>query len=129
MRVQEVSPGVLRLSQPSTPGWVREARTPTQLARLVASAFTEAQIRAHAVWRNQPYEGVDTVYPRPARSPRATRADVHDPRDWRVDPVSGKWVAPGSGRSKLWDPASLVVQQVMAKRVRLGLPPVPGEEG
>lgn len=123
VRVDEVRPGVLRVSQPAAPGWAGEARTPFELARLVAAAFTEAQVAAYSRWRGDPYEGEDgTRYRRPRPARRGHRVDVHDPRDWRVLP-DGRWVAPGSGRR--WRPDSQVVQQVRARLVRMGLPATP----
>lgn len=125
IRVDLVHPGMLRLSQPAIPGWVGVARTPVELARLVAAAFTEAQVAAYSLWRGDPYEGLDgTRYRRPRPARRGHRVDVHDPREWRVAP-DGRWVAPGSGRSRLWSPESQVVARVKARRVRLGLPAVP----
>ncbi len=131
VRLEELAPGVLRLSLPtSAPGWSGVATSLPQLRGLVASAFTEAQIAAVSVWRNHPYLAVDSdVYRRPQRRRRGHRTDVHDPRDWRVDARSGKWIAPGGGRSRLWDPESQVVQRVRMRRMRLGLPPVPDTIG
>lgn len=128
LRVEQVGPGVLRVSQPTTPGWAGVAKTPAQLAALVASAFTEAQIVAHAVWRGVPYEAQDgTLYRRPPRPARCGhRRDVHDPRAWAVT-GDGRWIAPGSGR--LWAADSQAVQRVMARRLRLGLPATPDTPG
>lgn len=123
LRVEQVHPGVLRLSQPSTPGWVGVARNPAQLAALVASAFTEAQVAAHAVWRNAPYETPDGVqYRRPRPTKPGRRADIHDPRAWTVEP-DGRWRDPGSGR--LWRADSQVVQRVQHRRLLMGLSAVP----
>lgn len=131
IQVAEVEPGVLRLSQPVTPGWIGDARNPTELARLVASAFVEAQIAAHATWRGEPYEATDgTLYRRPprGRSRAPHRSDTYDPREWRVN-ADGRWIAPGTGRSRLWSPDSLVVRQVQRRRVAMGLPAVPDMTG
>lgn len=130
VRVEELAPGTLRLSLPTVaPGWSGVATSLPQLRGLLASAFTEAQVSAHAVWRGHPYLGVDSdAYRRPLRRRRGHRADVHDPRDWRVAP-DGRWVAPGAGRSRLWDPDSQVVQRVKQRRIRLGLPAVPETVG
>lgn len=121
--VDAVSPGVLRLSSPATPGWAGEARTPAELARLVASVFLESQVSAYAKWRGVPYEHVDgTQYRRPRPARPGHRVDVHDPRAWRLAP-DGRWVDPGSGR--LWRADSQVVQRVQTRLIALGLDPVP----
>lgn len=133
LQVTEVEPGVLRLSQPTTPGWAGLARTPAQLAALVASAFTEAQIAAHSAWRGAPYETADGTRTQDTthrRQPRPTRCghrrDVHDPRAWALA-ADGRWIAPGSGQ--LWHADSQTVQRVMARRVRMGLPAEPVNSG
>jgi hypothetical protein len=124
VQVTQMERGVWRVTQAMTPGWAGLARTPAELARVVEQAFAEAQIAAHARWRNTPYETVDT--PPHRRSPRPARAghrrDVHDPRGWRITP-EGKWVAPGSGR--LWRPDSQAVARVRHRRMQLGLNPEP----
>lgn len=121
--IDAVGPGVLRLSTPATPGWVGEARTPAELARLVASAFLETQVSAYAKWRGVPYEHADgTQYRRPRPSRPGHRMDVHDPRAWRLAP-DGRWIDPGSGR--LWRVDSQVVQRVQTRLIALGLNPVP----
>lgn len=125
LRVEQPEPGVLRLSQPF--GWVGGlARTPQQLAALVASAFCEAQVNAYSQWQGHVYDGTDPASPpayrRPRPAHRGHRVDVHDPREWRLD-GDGKWIAPGSGRR--WRPDSQTVQRVQARRVGMGLSPTP----
>lgn len=125
VRITEVSPGVLRLSQPATPGWAGVARNLPQLGALVASAFREGQVAAVASWRGVPYETPDgTRYQRRRPGRRGHRSDTHDPREWRIAP-DGRWIAPGAARSRLWSPDSQVVQRVKYQRMRLGLPPEP----
>jgi len=127
VRVEQAGDGILRLSTPATPGWVGVARTPHELARLVASAFVENQVAAHSAWRGAAYETPgQALYRKPRPPERGHRPDVHDPAAWRVA-GDGRWIAPGSGRSRLWSPESRVVQQVKARRIRLGLPAVPGQ--
>lgn len=121
--VDAVAPGVLRLSSPATPGWAGEARTPAQLAALVASVFVESQVSAYAMWRGVPYEHEDgTQYRRPRPSRPGHRQDVHAPEGWRVLP-DGRWLDPGSGRK--WRPDSQVVQNVLKRLIALGLDPTP----
>jgi hypothetical protein len=121
--VDAVGPGVLRVSSPSTPGWAGEARTPAQLAALVASAFVESQVAAYSMWRGVPYEHADgTTYRRPRPSRPGHRKDVHAPQEWRILP-DGRWVDPGSGRR--WRPDSQVVQNVQRRLIKLGLDPTP----
>lgn len=123
VQLEQISPGVLRLSQPTAPGWAGVARTPQQLAALVASAFTEAQVAAHARWRNAPYEAPDgQQYRRPLPKRPGRRRDIHDPAAWTVT-EDGRWRDPGSGR--LWRPDSQVVQRVQARRIKLGLSACP----
>jgi hypothetical protein len=124
VRVEQAGDGILRLSSPTTPGWVGVARTPHELARLVASAFVENQVSAHSMWRGQPYEPPDGTRRRSPRSPWRQRTDTSDAAEWRVA-EDGRWIAPGSGRSRFWSPDSPQVQQVMERRMRLGLPAVP----
>ena len=121
--LDEIGPGILRLSQANTPGWSGVARTPQELATLVASAFCEAQVSAHAWWKNQPYVApAGDSYRRPQPKKSGRRRDIHDPAAWTVEP-DGRWRDPGSGR--LWRPDSQVVQRVMARRALMGLSPVP----
>lgn len=122
VQVDEVRPGVLRLSTPMTPGWVGEATNAMELARLVASAFAENQVAAYAKWRGVPYEHADgTQYRRPRPARPGHRMDVHDPRAWRIA-ADGRWVDPGSGR--MWRPDSQVVQNVQRRLIALGLDPI-----
>jgi hypothetical protein len=123
VQVDQLGPGILRLSHPHAPGWSGVARNPQQLAALVAAAFTEAQISAHAWWKNQPYEAPDGyTYRRPQPKASGRRRDIHDPRAWTVT-ADGRWRDPGSGR--LWGPDTQVVQRVQQRRLLMGLPAVP----
>lgn len=124
VRVEQAGDGILRLSSAATPGWVGVARTPHELARLVASAFVENQVSAHSTWRGERYEAPDGARHRRSRPPWRQRTDASDAAEWRVA-EDGRWIAPGSGRSRFWSPDSKQVQQVMERRIRLGLPPVP----
>lgn len=126
VQVEQVDRGMFRVTQSATPGWAGLARTPPELARVVAQAFAEAQIAVHAGWRNTPYEAPDGVtYQRPRPGKPGRRSDIHDPRAWVV--VSdGRWRDPGSGR--LWRADSQVVRRVQHRRMQLGLPPTPDLE-
>lgn len=121
VQVEQVGPGVLRLSNPHAPGWSGVASNPQQLAAVVAAAFVEAQCAAVAWWKGQEYEApTGERYQRPIPRRPAARRDVHDPRAWRIT-TSGAWRDPGRG--KLWGPDTQVVQRVRARRIKLGLPP------
>lgn len=121
VQVEEVGPGVLRLSNPNAPGWSGTASNPHQLAAVVASAFVEAQCSAVAWWRGQEYEAPSGErYRRPLPRRPAARRDVHDPRAWRITDT-GMWRDPGRG--KLWGPDTQVVQRVRTRRINLGLTP------
>jgi hypothetical protein len=127
VQVEQVGPGVLRLSNPQAPGWSGMASNPQQLAAVVASAFTEAQCAAVAWWRGQQYEApTGERYTRPIPRRPSARRDVHDPRAWRVTP-DGMWRDPGRG--KLWGPDTQVVRRVRARRITLGLPAEAPMEG
>lgn len=125
VHIEQVGPGVLRVSQPDWVGGV--ARTAPDLARLVACAFVESQIKAHSDWRGHVYDGVDPDSPPAYRRPKprvpGERVDVHHPGEWRLDADGRRWVSPGSGRR--WSPDSQNVQRVIAKRLKMGLPPTP----
>ncbi|MGH9058447.1 MAG: hypothetical protein ACRDZY_02870, partial [Acidimicrobiales bacterium] len=57
--VEQVAPGVLKISQAF--GWTGGlARTPGQLASLVATAFVEAQVAAYSGWRGHQYDRANT---------------------------------------------------------------------
>lgn len=118
VRIEQIAPGTLQLSTPF--GWRSGlARTSHELVRLVASAFTEAQVKAYSDWHNHHYDS-GSQPGRTRRRPHRVRTDVHDPRQWRVDEKSGKWVSP-SGR--MWRADSASVQRVQAKLARMMLPP------
>jgi hypothetical protein len=117
--IEEIRPGVMQLSTPF--GWRSElAYNPGGLARIVASAFTEAQIHNHSMWRGYDEAG------RPMRSrPRpqnpGNRWDVHHPGTWRRS-ADGFYVSP-SGRK--WSPDSQLAERVRRRRVEYGLPEIP----
>lgn len=117
--IEEVRPGVMQLSTPF--GWRSDlAYNAPDLARLVASAFVEAQIHNHAMWRGYDEAG------RPMRSrPRpqnpGNRGDVHHPGTWRLA-EDGFYVSP-SGRR--WRPDGQNAARVRAKRIEYGLPEIP----
>lgn len=129
VHIEQVAPGVLHVSAPfGWPGGL--ARTPQQLASLVASGFTEAQVAAYAKWIGDKYDdGSGGPIARPSRPRRARphriRNDIHDPRKWRVDGATGKWISPSGKR---WRPDSANVQRVQAKLARMMLPPKTIEE-
>ena len=126
VHIEQIEAGVLEVS--STFGWRGgQARTPAQLATLVAAAFVEAQIHAYSTWQgNRKQAGPGEPYPRPRPRRHSRRYDVHDPRSWSVDD-DGMWVSPGSGRR--FRPDTQVVQRVQAQLARMWEPvPRPSSE-
>lgn len=120
--ITEVQPGVIQFALDF--GWKSSlARTPGQLAQVLASAFVEAQIANYAKFRNGPYDdgtapdGLAVKREYPIR--RGRRIDVHDPRLWKKD-ADGKWISPGSGRR--YNPDAQVVQRVKAQLARMWTP-------
>jgi hypothetical protein len=131
--IEEVSPGVLQFS--AAFGWKSgHVRNAVELARVVSSLFTEAQVAAYSRWRGRQYD----LAPEPEDAPQCltasvrrrrperpgSRPDVYDPRDWRIDD-DGKWIDPGTGRR--WRPESAQVQRVQDKREELGLARIPDQ--
>lgn len=108
--IEEVRPGVMRLTTPF--GWLSElAYDAPGLARIVASAFLEAQLYNHTRWRGHDENG-RALYQRPRPPNPGERADVHDPRAWRKDRY-GLFVSPSGRRYR---PDAQV-----ARKVREGL--------
>lgn len=54
--VQALPGGQLRVSTPHARGWAAVARSPHQLARAIANAFTETSVAGYAAWRKQRYD-------------------------------------------------------------------------
>lgn len=127
LRVEQLPEGLLRVSTPTAQGWAAVARTPEELTRIIASAFTEAQLAAYAAWRGQHYDLaelcsrddpdplVHAPLNRRVRRP-SVRRDQFDPMDWKVD-SEGMWCSPGGRRYR---PDSTMVRRVIAARRRLG---------
>jgi hypothetical protein len=119
--IEEVRPGVMQLSTPF--GWKSGlAYNAPDLARMVASAFVEAQIHNHSMWKGYDEAG------RPMRSrPRpqnpGKRWDVHHPGTWRLA-SDGFYISP-SGRR--WHPDSQLADRVRRRRVEYGLPEIPDQ--
>lgn len=124
VRVEQLTDGRWRLTQPRVPGWVQAARSAPELAAALRRGFTEAQIAAHSTWRGHIYDA-DAPTQRRIRAPRSApnkyRRDVHDPRAWRRVP-DGRWISP---KNHLYPEDTQAVQRVIAARRRLGLPPHP----
>jgi hypothetical protein len=117
--IEEVRPGVMQLSAPF--GWRSElAYNPQGLARIVASAFVEAQIHNHSMWRGYDEAG-RPMRPRPRPQNPGKRWDVHHPGTWRLA-GDGFYVSP-SGRR--WHPDSQLAERVRRRRVEYGLSEVP----
>lgn len=117
--IEEVRPGVMQLSTPF--GWRSGlAHNAPELARIVASAFTEAQIHNHSMWRGRDETG-RTLYQRPRPQRRGNRVDVHDPRAWRTD-GQGRFVSP-NGRP--FRPDTQTAQRVSSRLMELGLSGTP----
>jgi hypothetical protein len=117
--IEEVRPGVMQLSTPF--GWRSGlAYNAPELARIVASAFVEAQIHNHAMWRGYDEAG-RAMRPRPRPQVPGNRGDVHHPGTWRLDD-QGFYISP-SGRR--WRPDSQVAGRVRRRRLEYNLPEVP----
>jgi hypothetical protein len=126
--VETLPDGAVRVSSPQARGWAGVARNPGELARVVASAFTEAQVAAYAAWKGQLYDldeltDVDpgdptTALPTPPkRRNRMVRSDAQHPADWkRLE--DGRWRSPGG---RVYREETQLVQRVMANRRALGI--------
>lgn len=128
LRVESLPGGMLRVSTPLARGWAAVARTPMELVRAVQGAFVEAQAASYARWKGESYdldEATEVVPGDPlAAAVRATefrhrtRSDIHSPADWT--PLEDRhWRAP-NGRT--YRPDTKIVRNVIAARVRLGIP-------
>jgi hypothetical protein len=138
LRVEALGGGRLRVSTPAARGWAKVVSTRDQLTQAVSEAFVEAQIASHSAWRGERYDLDDLTEPltndpmapvRPkARRPINTgrtgwgrnqqRPDMQSPEDWTKLP-DGRWQSPGG---KHWGPETLMVQRVVARRVKFNLP-------
>lgn len=131
--VETLPDGAVRVSSPQARGWAGVARNPGELARVVASAFTEVEVAAYAAWKGQLYDldemtDVDPADPTtalptpPKRRNRTVRSDAQHPADWRRL-EDGRWRSPGG---RVYRPETQLVQRVMANRRALGIadPPV-----
>jgi hypothetical protein len=118
LRVEEPQPGMLRLTTLTASGWSVAVRTPHELARAIALAFTEAQVAAYSRWRGHEYDAEEMIR-RPSKPRRRSteRCDVYDPREWRLT-SDGRWRAPGGN---VYREETATVQSVMQRRMRLGL--------
>lgn len=126
--VETLPDGAVRVSSPQARGWAGIARNPHELARIVASAFTEAQVAAYAAWKGQLYDldeltEVDpgdptTALPTPARHrDRLVRSDAQHPADWRRL-EDGRWRSPGG---RFYREGTQLVERVRANRAALGI--------
>jgi hypothetical protein len=126
--VETLPDGAVRVSSPQARGWAGVARNPGELARVVASAFTEAQVAAYAAWKGELYDldeltDVDPGDPTtdlpvpPKRRNRMVRSDAQHPADWRRT-EDGRWRSPGG---RYYREETQLVQRVMANRRALGI--------
>lgn len=139
LRIDALPDGGMRVSTTAARGWAMVARNPEQLARVVAMAFTEAQVATYARWKGaerydldeltepQPGDPMAPERPRARRKRNTTevgwgrhqrRPDAHDPADWARRP-DGRWESPSG---KTWPETHPVVQRVIARRAEFGLP-------
>lgn len=127
LRVEQLPEGGVRLSTPQARGWAAVAKTDSELARAVLSAFTEVQIAAYSAWKGQVYDldaltDVDptdpaTALPAPPRRNRSTRSDVAHPSEWARLP-DGRWRSP---RGRVYGPDSQLVRRVVQNRRAIGI--------
>lgn len=128
LMVEMLPDGGVRVSSPQARGWAGVARNQGELARVLASAFTEAQVAAYAAWKGQLYDldeltDVDpgdptTALPAaPRRRNRMVRSDALHPADWRrVE--DGRWRSPGG---RFYREGTQMVNRVRANRRALGI--------
>jgi hypothetical protein len=122
--IEQLDDGRWRYTMPSAPGWAVVAHNPVTSVQAVRSAFTEAQVVAHATWRGHVYDrGLDQLGGGPEyrrhkpRSRGRRRCDVYDCREWRLTD-DGRWLSP---RGHKYPEHTQAVQRVVAARLRLGL--------
>lgn len=126
--VETLPDGAVRVSSPQARGWAGVARNPSELARVVASAFTEVQVAAYAAWQGQLYDldeltDVDpgdptTALPTPPkRRNRTVRSDAQHPADWQRT-EDGRWRSPGG---RYYRDGCQLVERVKANRRALGI--------
>jgi hypothetical protein len=128
LRVEPLPGGGVRVSTPQARGWAAVAKSESELARAVLSAFTEVQIAAYSAWKGQVYDldaltDVDPADPKtalpapPVRRNRTTRSDVAHPSEWARLP-DGRWRSP---RGRVYGPESQLVRRVVQNRRALGI--------
>lgn len=128
LTVERLPDGAMRVSSPQARGWAGVARTQDELARIVASAFTEAQVAAYAAWKGELYDldeltDVDPGDPTtalpipPKRRNRMVRSDAQHPADWKRT-EDGRWRSPGG---RIYREETQLVQRVIANRRALGI--------
>lgn len=128
LTVEATPAGRYRLSSPHARGWAAEVGSQLELARAIASAFTEVSVASYARAKGTPYdldaltervEG-DALANQPrtrARSgPRGKRKTYH-PADWRKF-EDGRWQSP-SGR--VYRENTRQVQGVIRARLERGM--------
>lgn len=127
VKVEQLDNGLLRFSQPRTPGWVRAARTPVDVVRVLREAFVERQVSSYAEWRGSIYDhpAAPQLRRHKPRSRGKRRADCYSADAWVIDD-RGLWVSPGAGHR--FKESSQVVKRVMAQRVAMGLPARPSSQ-
>lgn len=138
MKIESLPGGRMRVSTPAARGWAMVVSTPAQLTRAVSEAFTEAQIAAHSTWRGERYDLDDLTEPMPGdpmAPPRPKggrpintgptgwgrnqqRPDMQSPEAWTKLP-DGRWQSPSG---KHWGADTVMVQRVVARRIRFNLP-------
>jgi hypothetical protein len=133
LRVEMLPEGGVRVSSPQARGWAAVARTPHELAKVLARAVTEVEVASYAAWKGEVYDldamtDVDpddpsTALPAPLRRRnRLTRSDARNPADWkRLD--DGRWRSPGG---RVYGDQTQLVQRVRANRLALGIVDPPG---
>lgn len=138
LRVERLPDGKFRLSTPSARGWAMVGRTPNELHRAVAGAFTEAQCAAYARWRGERYEldemtepvqGDPLAPPRPpVRRRRVSsasvgwgraqeRPDTYPIEEWERLP-NGRLRSPGG---LTYRPDTLIAKRVLERARRAGI--------
>lgn len=128
LQVETLPTGALRVSSPLARGWAGVARTPHELARVMADAFTEVSVASYARAHGEAYDLDALTGSVPGDSlaggaaPRVRRAQggrkAYHPGLWTKLP-NGWWRSPG-GRD--YGPDTKIVRDVIRRRTDLGLP-------
>jgi hypothetical protein len=126
LEVERRDDGRVRFTSTQMPGWAAVARTPLEIARVLTTAWTEAEIAAYARWRGTEYDLDDrtrTGRPDPQEPPPRPRTargrrDVHSLEAWT--PLSGgAWRSPSG---QVWGSQTQLARKLTSRARAAGLP-------